>query len=135
MNKRAEMRRISRQKEKDSKVRYNFTAEEVDNLVKKRAEKMLEEIYDEAVEEAMGMAMVLLLTVPLTVLKESYWQKTYKKRLPIFADQVIDMLNKCENDEINIENLREKIWEDARIRIDRDFVDEKKGEKAYGRHN
>ena len=62
MNKRAEIRRLSRQKDKDSKVRYNFTAEEVDNLVRQRAEKMLEQIQVEALEDGIGAAMVLLLT-------------------------------------------------------------------------
>lgn len=123
MNRRAEMRRISREKEKDSKVRYNFTAEEVDNLVKERAGKMLEQIQIEALEDGIGAAMVLLLTVPLVILRDDYWPGTYKSKLPVFADKVIDMLNKWENEEIDLEKLREDIWNDAGIKIDRDFID------------
>ena len=122
-NTRAEMRRLSRQKEKDSKVRYNFTAEEIDNLVKQRASKMLEQIHIEALEDGIGAAMVLLLTVPLVILRDEYWPKTYKQRLPKFADQIIDMLNQWENEEIDLEQLREDIWNDAGIKIDRDFID------------
>lgn len=123
MNKRAEMRRLSRQKEKDSKVRYNFTAEEVDNLVRQRAEKMLEQLQVEALEDGIGAAMVLLLTIPMAILRDEYWPKTYKQKLPKFGDQIIDMLNKWEDGEIDLEELREDIWNDAGLRFDRDFID------------
>lgn len=123
MNKRAEMRRLSRQKEKDSKVRYNFTAEEVDNLVKERANKMLEQLQIEALEDGIGAAMVLLLTIPMVILRDEYWPKTYKQKLPKFGDQIIDMLNKWEDGEIDLEQLREDIWNDAGLRFERDFID------------
>lgn len=123
MNKRAEMRRLSRQKEKDSKVRYNFTAEEVDNLVRQRAEKMLEQLQVEALEDGIGAAMVLLLTIPMVILRDEYWPKTYKQKLPKFGDQIIDMLNKWEDGEIDLEQLREDIWNDAGLRFERDFID------------
>lgn len=120
---RAEMRRLSRQKEKDSKVRYNFTAEEIDNLVKERSAKLLEQIQIEALEDGIGAAMVLLLTIPMVILRDEYWKKTYKQKLPKFGDQIIDMLNKWEDGEIDLEQLREDIWNDAGIRFDRDFID------------
>lgn len=123
MNKRAEMRRLSRQKEKDSKVRYNFTAEEVDNLVRQRAGKMLEQLQAEALEDGIGAAMVLLLTIPMAILRDEYWPKTYKQKLPKFGDQIIDMLNKWEDGEIDLEQLREDIWNDAGLRFERDFID------------
>lgn len=117
------MRRLSRQKEKDSKVRYNFTAEEIDNLVKERSAKLLEQIQIEALEDGIGAAMVLLLTIPMVILRDEYWKKTYKQKLPKFGDQIIDMLNKWEDGEIDLEQLREDIWNDAGIRFDRDFID------------
>ena len=123
MNKRAEMRRLSQQKEKDSKVRYNFTAEEVDKLVKERAGKMLEQVQIEALEDGIGAAMVLLLTIPMAILRDEYWPKSYKQKLPKFADQIIDMMNKWESGEVDLEKLREDIWNDAGIRIERDFID------------
>ncbi len=122
-NVRAEMRRMSRQKEKDSKVRYNFTAEEVDKLVKERSGKMLEQIQIEALEDGIGAAMVLLLTIPMSILRDEYWPKSYKQKLPKFADQIIDMMNKWESGEVDLEQLREDIWNDAGIRIERDFID------------
>ena len=123
MNRRAEMRRMAREKEKDSKVRYSFTAEQIDILVKERSAKILEELQVEALEDGIGAAMVLLLTVPLVILRDDYWPKTYKKKLPEFADKIIAMLNDWENDKIDLEALREEIWNDAGIRIERDFID------------
>lgn len=126
-NKRAELRRLSRKQEKDSKVRYSLTAAELDEVVRRRVtEVMNEEIESlrlDVMEDSIGNALVLLLTIPMVVLKEHYWQKTYSSRLPKFADQMIDILNKWENDEIDLEKLRQEVWKDAGLKFDRDFVE------------
>lgn len=124
MSKRAEIRREAKKIEKNKTVRYNLTGEEMDAIIRKHAEEMMEEIHMNAMEDSIGASMVLLLTIPLTILKEKYWKKSYKKKLPIFADEMIDMLNKWENGEIDIDKLRTDIWNDAGIKINRDFVDE-----------
>lgn len=126
-NKRAELRRLSRKQEKDSKVRYSLTASELDEVVRRRVtEVMNEEIESlrlDVMEDSIGNALVLLLTIPMVVLKEHYWQKTYSSRLPKFADQMIDILNKWEDDEIDLEKLRQEVWKDAGLKFDRDFVE------------
>ena len=131
MSKRAELRRAAKEKEKNQ-VKYSLSTDQINTAVRAEFDKVMDQLKIDAVEDGLGAAMVLLMTVPFVVLRDNYWKKTYKQKLPVFADQVIDILNKWENGEVDLEKLREEIWEDAGIRVERDLVNLKKGEH-YGK--
>lgn len=118
MSKRAEMRRAEKEKQK-STARLNLTVEEINAM----ASRQFEELRKEVMEDDIGAALVLLLTIPLDILRKDYWPKSYKKKLPELADKIIERLNQWENEELDLEALREDLWEDAGLRFDRDYVD------------
>lgn len=115
---RAEMRRAARNDKKSKTATYNFTQEQLDAVIHEQIGEKMDELKKEATEEAVNIAMVLLLTLPLEVLMDYYWPKSYEKRIPGFVEHVLDYYRKWQDGEIDIEDLKEDLWNYAGIRLE-----------------
>lgn len=115
---RAQRRRKKREDNKKTKT-YNLTEEQLNIMIHERIKNDLERVREEAKDEAVDTAIILLLTLPLEVLMDHYWKKSYKKRIPEFTNHVLDYYNKWQNNEIDIEKLKEDLWEYGGVRIER----------------
>jgi hypothetical protein len=103
---RAERRRIERETKKKTKV-YTLTQEQIDQIKR------------EAGDKAIDTAFTLLLAIPLEVLiGEGYWEKTAKKRLPKFLDEVLSLYDSWEKGVITLEDLKADLWEYGGIRLE-----------------
>ena len=112
---RAERRRSGN---KDKVVTYNYTSEQLDALVKARVKAEVEAIRKQARDEAVEVAVTLMLALPLEVLKQKYWKKSAKKRLPKFLDDVLKIYNGWSRGDITLEELREDLWEYGGIKLE-----------------
>lgn len=68
-------------------------------------------------DNAMNAALVLTMALPMKVLIDHYWTKSYKSRLPKFAEYVLEYYRKFENDEIDIEELQKELWDNCGVRF------------------
>ena len=120
---RAEIRRLEREKIKEKTRTYNLTKAQLDALVRERVLSELNDIKakikKEATEDAVNTAMVLMLTLPLKVLIDNYWtSKEQLEQIPDFTDKVIEYYEKWQNGELDIEKLREDLWNYAGVRLE-----------------
>lgn len=115
---RAERRRAEKQAKKDKTATYNFTREQLDALVRLGVKKEVEAIKKQATEEAINIAITLMLALPLEVLKDKYWVKTAKRRLPKFLDDVLSLYSAWETGLLTIEELRADLWNYGGIKLD-----------------
>lgn len=105
--KRAEQRRTTREQSKKDKV-YTLTTEQI------------EKIKADATKIAIDKAFFLMLAIPCEVLiSEGYWEKTAKKRMPKFADDVCSLYNAFESGVVDYKQLEEHLWEYAGYRVER----------------
>lgn len=100
---RAERRRAGK---KGKVATYTLTQEQI-NRIKQEASK-----------EAIDTAFTLMLALPLEVLKDKYWVKSAKRRLPKFLDNVLSLYDSWNKGELTIEELREDLWEYGGIKLE-----------------
>jgi hypothetical protein len=104
---RAERRRAEKEAQKRKTVVYNLTQEQID------------QIKQEAKNEAVDIAFTLMLAIPLEVLQgEGYWEKTAKKRLPKFLDEVLSLYDAWNKGVLTLEELREDLWKYGGIELE-----------------
>lgn len=119
---RAEIRRLEREKIKEKTRTYNLTKAQLDALVRERVLSELNDIKakikKEATEDAVNTAMVLMLTLPLKVLMDDYWSGEQLEQIPEFTDRVIEYYEKWQNGELDIDKLREDLWNYAGVRLE-----------------
>lgn len=119
---RAEIRRLEREKIKEKTRTYNLTKAQLDTLVRERVLSELNDIKakikKEATEDAVNTAMVLMLTLPLKVLMDDYWSGEQLEQIPEFTDKVIEYYEKWQNGELDIDKLREDLWNYAGVRLE-----------------
>ena len=119
---RAEIRRLEREKIKEKTRTYNLTKAQLDALVRERVQSELNDIKTkikkEATEDAVNTAMVLMLTLPLKVLMDDYWSGEQLEQIPEFTDKVIEYYEKWQNGELDIDKLREDLWNYAGVRLE-----------------
>lgn len=119
---RAEIRRLEREKIKEKTRTYNLTKAQLDALVRERVLSELNDIKakikKEATEDAVNTAMVLMLTLPLKVLMDDYWTGEQLEQIPEFTDKVIEYYEKWQNGELDIDKLREDLWNYAGVRLE-----------------
>lgn len=114
---RAERRRAERSENKAKTVTYNLTKEQLELAVREKVRGELEQVKQEATDEAVNTAMILMLTLPCKVLMDWYWPNSYKKRLPDFVTKLLDYYEKWQNGELDIDQMREELWEYGGVRI------------------
>lgn len=115
---RAERRRAEKKAKKDKVATYNYTKEQLDALIRAGVKAEVENIRKQARDEAVDTALTLMLALPLEVLKDKYWVKSAKRRLPKFMDNVLSLYDSWNRGEITIEELREDLWEYGGIKIE-----------------
>lgn len=115
---RAEMRRAKREYHKGKTATYNLTKAQLQEAVRKEAKKEIDSIKEKATEDAINTAMILLLTLPLEVLMDHYWKKTYRKKIPEFTEYVLDYYQKWQNGELDLDKLKEDLWEYGGVRLE-----------------
>lgn len=115
---RAERRRQERENKKAKTATYNFTKAQLDKAVREGVKDRLAEIREQATREAVNTAMILLLAIPLRVLMDHYWQKSYAKRLPKFTEQVLEYYGKWQSGELDMDKLKEDLWEYGGVRLE-----------------
>ena len=106
---RAERRRQEREQRKANKT-YNLNRDQIAELKSKAQE--------DAQKLAVDTAFTLMLAIPLVVLTgEGYWEKTAKKRLPKFIDEVLSLYDSWEKGVLPIEELREDLWKYGGVKL------------------
>lgn len=114
------MNRAERRKagKKGKVATYNYTKEQLDALIRAGVKAEVENIRKQARDEAVNTALTLMLALPLEVLKDKYWVKSAKERLPKFMDNVLSLYDSWSKGEITIEELREDLWEYGGIKLE-----------------
>lgn len=107
-----------RRKEKSRTATYNMTKMQLDEAVKKAAEKELDAAYQSGLEDGVSQALALLLTLPLEVLMDYYWKKSYERRIPEFVNHVLDYYELWQNGELDMDKLKEDLWKYGGVRLD-----------------
>ena len=106
---RAERRRAEKQANKDKVTTYNYTREQLDAVIRAGVKAEVENIRKQARDEAIDTALTLMLSLPLEVLKNKYWVKSAKRRLPKFLDEVLSLYEDLDTGVLTIEGLREDL--------------------------
>ena len=114
---RAERRRTQKLEQKEKTTTYNLTKAQLDAMVRKKIGDELTRVKQEATDDAVNTAMVLLLTLPLEVLMDHYWTKSYAKRIPKFTEQVLEYYERWQNGELDMEKLKEDLWEYGGVKL------------------
>ena len=115
---RAEIRRAMKNEKKANTATYNLTKAQLDAMVREKIGEELERVKQEAMDNAVNTAMVLLLTLPLEVLMDHYWKKSYAKRIPEFTAHVLEYYEMWQNDELDMDKLKEDLWEYGHVRLE-----------------
>lgn len=115
---RAEKRRVMRTEQKYKTSTYNLTKAQLDRLVQEKISAELERIKQETMNDAVNQAMILMFTLPLEVLMDHYWIDTYVERLPGFVEKLLRYYERWQNDELDMDKLREDLWEYGGIRLE-----------------
>ena len=115
---RAERRRAQKCEQKAKTATYNLTRAQLDALVREKISGELDRVKQEATNDAINQAMILLLTLPLEVLMDHYWPKSYAKRIPEFTEHVLEYYEKWQNDELDMDKLKEDLWVYGGVRLE-----------------
>lgn len=100
---RAERRRA--EKSTGKKATYNLT------------EEQLEIMFQEVKRDTVNELLVVLMALPMDVLMEDFWPKSCDKKIPKFTKKLLDKYSTWQNGDLDIEELKEKIWKLAGIRL------------------
>lgn len=114
---RAERRRTQKNREKVRTATYNLTKEQLDILVQEQIKNEISKARLEGKQEALDNAFILMLALPMKVLRDFYWKKAYKKKLPEFIDHVIEYYEKWLNGEMDMDILTEELWKYGGVRL------------------
>ena len=115
---RSELRKNKRNEIKDNTKTYNLTKAQLNAMVRERIQSELDKVKKEATEDAVNTAMVLMLTLPLKVLMDDYWSGEQLEQIPEFTDKVIEYYEKWQNGELDIDKLREDLWNYAGVKLE-----------------
>lgn len=97
---------------------YMVTKSQLDKIIKDKISVEMKNMEQEAFDNAVNTTMVLLLGLPLEVLKNHYWKKSYDKKIPGFTEHILDYYKKWQNGELNLDDIREDLWNDAGVRLE-----------------
>lgn len=106
-----------------SDVTYNLTQAQLDAIVQEKIGAKIAETKKEVYEETVNTVLALVLTLPLEVLMDHYWPKSYRERLPGFVDKVLEYYGRWEDGELDMDKLKEDLWEYGGIRLEPAQID------------
>lgn len=109
-------RQQRRLKDKENR-KYAIAKTEIDKTVRKSINKELKQAYEDGLNEGTNQAMILLLTLPLEVLINFYWGAD-RKKIEKFTCRVLEYYEKWQNGELDIEKLKEDLWEYGGVRLE-----------------
>ena len=112
---RAERRRA--EKSTGKKATYNLTEEQLELMFQQRMDKEFQRVKREATDTAINDVLTILFTLPMDVLMEDFWPKSYDKKIPKFTKKLLDKYATWQNGDIDMEELKEKLWELAGVRL------------------
>lgn len=121
---RAEMRRSKREQEKAQTATYNFTQAQLDALIQEKIGAKLEQSKQEIYEQTVNTTLALLLGLPMKVLVDDYWKKSYRHRIPVFVDKVLEYYDQWQDGKLDISKLNKELWDIAGIRLEGISVEE-----------
>lgn len=121
---RAEMRRSKREQEKAQTATYNFTQAQLDALIQEKIGAKLEQSKQEIYEQTVNTTLALLLGLPMKVLIDDYWKKSYRQRIPVFVDKVLEYYDQWQDGKLDISKLNKELWDIAGIRLEGISVEE-----------
>ena len=113
---RAERRRIAKSKEK--KAVYTYTEEQLKVLVDSLVKMKVEQEKDAIAQEISTQVLALLFVLPMEVLMDFYWTKSYAKKIPEFTQHLLDYYAKWENGELDMDKMKEDLWEYWGVRLE-----------------
>lgn len=114
-----QQRRAAERKEQKVRTKtYNLTEEQLQTYVRQAIEKELKNDHEEIMNESTNTAMILLLTLPLEVLMDHYWPKSYAKKIPEFTNYVLEYYERWQNGELDMDKLKEDLWEYGGVRLE-----------------
>lgn len=114
---RAERRRQKKENQKPQ-AKYVYTKEYLNAEVEKAVKEKLSEERETILNETINQAMFLLFVLPMEVLMDFYWQKSYAKRIPEFTQHLIDYYTAWENGELDMEKMKNDLWEYGGVRLE-----------------
>ena len=114
---RAERRRQEKAAKKKVPT-YNLTKTMLDEAVRSEADRQLKEAFQEGFDKGTNQALILMLSIPLMVLKDHFWKKSFRQRIPKFMEEVFKLYEAWQDDEIDINDLRQELWEIGGIRLE-----------------
>ena len=108
---RSEKRRNEREENKKTPV-YNFTQEQLNEIIEKRIAAEIAKAKKEATEAAINKAMTLLFVLPMEVLMDYYWteEAEYTEKIPKFTEHVLEYYQMWQRDELDMEKMEEDLW-------------------------
>lgn len=108
---RSEKRRNEREENKKTPV-YNFTQEQLNEIIEKRIAAEIDKAKKEATEAAINKAMTLLFVLPMEVLMDYYWTKEaeYTEKIPEFTEHVLEYYQMWQRDELDMDKMEEDLW-------------------------
>lgn len=119
---RADYRRKNREEQKKKTATYNLTREQMYNIMKETFKLMYREelnaFKQEIYEETVNDTLALLLCLPMKALKDNFWPKSYKQKLPGFINQVLFLYSQWQEEKLDIEKLKDELWESVGIRLE-----------------
>jgi hypothetical protein len=121
---RAEIRRSKREQEKAQTATYNFTQAQLDTLIQEKIGAKLEQSKQEIYEQTVNTTLALLLGLPMKVLIDDYWKKSYRQRIPVFVDKVLEYYDQWQDGKLDISKLNKELWDIAGIRLEGISVEE-----------
>ena len=95
----------------------------LDSMVEQEIKKELEAARQEGFDDGMNKALVLMLAIPMEVLMHDYWPKSFPQRIKGFMDKVIDLYTAWQNDEVEIQDLIDDLWEYGGVKLKETEVD------------
>ena len=117
---RAEIRRAQKQEKKAKTATYNLTKAQLDAIVREKISEEIHRVKEEVTNDAINTAMILLLTLPMEVLMDHYWPKSYTKKIPGFAEHILEYYEKWQNDELDLDKMKEDLWVYGGIRLEKE---------------
>ena len=108
---RSEKRRNEREENKKTPV-YNFTQEQLNEIIEKRITAEIDKAKKEATEAGINKAMTLLFVLPMEVLMDYYWtgEAEYTEKIPEFTEHVLEYYQMWQRDELDMEKMEEDLW-------------------------
>lgn len=115
-------RQEKRRNERKKTPTYNFTQEQLDNIIQEKIADEIAKAKKEAAEYAINQAMLLLFVLPMEVLMDWYWTKSYAKRIPEFTEHLLEYYQMWQRGELDMEKMQEDLWTYAGIKFEEEVL-------------